>query len=62
MLRIVGTIGAPLVVAAAIATSATPAGAACQGPGWYSCDYPGSSSAGGSMMLPYIEQDALYRL
>jgi hypothetical protein len=48
MRRIIGTIGATLAVAAAMAASATPSAApsatpatiACQGPGYYNCNYP----------------------
>ena len=50
MRRIIGAIGATLVVVAAMATSATPASAACQGPGTWSV-----------LILPYIEQDSVYR-
>lgn len=46
MRRIIGTIAATLAVAAAMATSATPASADCQGPGWYDCHYPHASYTG----------------
>ena len=49
MRRIIGAIGATLVVAA-MASSATPASAACQG-----------SSTWSVLILPYIEQDSEYR-
>jgi hypothetical protein len=44
MRTIIGTNAATLAVAAAVATSATPASAGCQGPGWYNCDPPKSIS------------------
>jgi hypothetical protein len=48
MRRTIGTIGATLAVAAAFAAAATPsatpaatpATTACQGPGYYNCNYP----------------------
>jgi hypothetical protein len=46
MRRIIGTIAATLAVAAAMATSATPASADCQGPGWYNCNYPSKKYTG----------------
>ena len=57
MRRIIGAIGATLVVVAAMAASAAPASAGCQGPGWYNCDPPRQQG-----LLPYIEQESVFRL
>jgi len=48
MRRIIGAIGAMLVVVAAVASFATPASAA-------------GSSSWSVLILPYIEQESLYR-
>jgi hypothetical protein len=57
MRRIIGTIGATLVLVAAIGSSAAPASAGCQGPGWYNCEPPQHQG-----LLPYIEQESVFRL
>jgi|Tabmets5t2r1_1033131.scaffolds.fasta_scaffold495260_1 hypothetical protein len=58
MRKLIGTIGATLVVGlAAMAASAAPASAACQGPGWHNCEPPKHQG-----LLPYIEQESVFRL